>query len=59
MGLFSNGDNMGDAKARQTEADKGTAQRRGRNTVTVAEVQCRSTRRTGRPIFGAKPRRSS
>jgi len=58
MGLFGSGKPAASAaRARQTEAAKGTAQRRGRNAVTVAEVQCRSTKRTGKPIFGAKPRR--
>lgn len=54
MNLFGSGRESGDAKTRQTEAAKNQSQRRGRNTVTVAEVKCRSTKRTGRPIFGAK-----
>jgi len=59
MGLFGSGSESSAAKTRQAEATKGTNQRRGRNNVTLSEVQCRSTKRTGRPIFGAKPRRSA
>lgn len=53
MGLFSRGIETKSKASQQAAAAKNTAQRRGRNTVTLAEVQCRSRKRTGRPIFGA------
>jgi len=53
MGLFGNGPNTNGAATRQAEAARNSNQRRGRNNVTVAQVQCRSTKRTGRPIFAA------
>ena len=56
MNPFGSGRESGSAKARQAEAAKNTSQRRGRNTVTVSEVKCRSAKQTGRPIFGARYR---
>lgn len=54
MGLFGPGRATGsDAATRQAEAAKRVNQNRGRNTVTVSELQCAKTSSHGRPIFGA------
>jgi hypothetical protein len=59
MGLFSNGPDDKGTATRQAETDKDRAQRAGRNNVTVAELQCRSTKQTGRPIFAAVYRKNT
>jgi hypothetical protein len=53
MGLFGPGKATGSAGSRQAEATKRSNQNRGKNVVTVSELQCAKTPSHGRPIFGA------